>query len=218
MRTAHDALPRRGFLARLTAAFPLTALTLHAQQPATPPDERWLTNLTAKHRTVLDVDAHRNGHALTQAKNFLDIYERAYGVTARDINLVLGVHGTGLPIVFADAVWAKYRFGEQYAITDPASKAPSTRNLFVSANVQADGPVTAEQAVEALQRRGVLFLVCNNTVTNTAKKLAGAGFGTPESVRADLVAGLLPGVVLVPAMLIALNRMQERGVSYVYSG
>lgn len=238
MRDADSTLPRRGFLERLTAAaLPLAALTFGARprraegetmtsdateptaQPrVTPPDETWLRNLTGKHKTVFDVEAHENGHALTQAKSFLDAYEQVYGVPPRDVNLVLGVRGTGLPIVLTDALWAKYRLGEQYALTDPASKSAATRNLFTGANVQANGPVTAEQTVEALQRRGVLFLVCNNTVNAAVKKLAGAGLGAPTAIRQDLLGGILPGVVLVPAMVIAFGRMQERGVSYVYAG
>ena len=238
MRIPNDTLPRRGFLERLTVAMlPMAALTLGArpwragahsmtsdttvapaQQRTTPPDESWLRNLTGKHKTVFDVEAHKNGHALTQAKSFLDTYEQVYGVAPRDVNLVLGVRGTGLPLVLRDELWARYRLGEQYAITDAASQAPAARNIFTPAHVQASGPVTAEQTVEALQRRGVLFLVCNNTVNSAAKKLAAAGFGSAESIQKDILAGVLSGVVLVPAMVIAFGRMQERGVSYVYAG
>ncbi len=232
------ALPRRTFLERLTAAvLPLAGLTVGAlprraaganttvdaaastdRPRAAPPDETWLRRLTGKHRTVFDVEAHRDGHALGQAKGLLDAYEHAYGVPARDVNLVLGVRGSGLPLVLGDAVWARYRIGERYAITHPASAAASTRNPFVTANVQTGGPVTAEQTVEALQRRGVLFLVCDNTVNGAARKLAAAGFGPAEAIRDELLAGILPGVVRVPAMVIAFGPLQERGVSYVYAG
>ncbi|MGZ8458430.1 MAG: hypothetical protein ACXWZS_16435 [Gemmatirosa sp.] len=134
------------------------------------------------------------------------------------MNLVPGVRGTGLPLVLADALWSKYRLGERYEITDPSSRTASTRNLYTTANVQANGPVTAAQTVEALQRRGVLFLVCDNTLTGATRTLAAAGLGSPNAIRADLLAGILPGVVRVPAMVIAFSRMQERGVSYVYAG
>jgi intracellular sulfur oxidation DsrE/DsrF family protein len=230
-------LPRRRFLGRLSAALPLAALTLGARprdaeaepitpsperssaQPRTgPPDETWLERLRGQHRMVFDVEAHTNGHSLGQAQSVLDAYQQDYGVPQRDVNLVMGVRGTGIPIVLADAVWAKYRLGEHYAIPDPATKSPATRNLFTSTNARTDGPVTAAQTVEALQRRGVLFLVCNNTVQGATKKLSAAGLGAPEAIRSDILGGLLPGVVLVPAMVIALTRMQERGFSYVYAG
>ncbi|HEY8308949.1 MAG TPA: hypothetical protein VIG47_00265, partial [Gemmatimonadaceae bacterium] len=80
------------------------------------------------------------------------------------------------------------------------------------------GLVDATATVEALQKRGVLFLVCHNTVEGATKKLAAAGFGTPDQVRTAILGGILPGVVLVPAMVISFTEMQERGVGYVYAG
>lgn len=229
MQFIERGMRRRSFLARASAtAIALTGLGVggspralegeSATAQGTVPDERWLRNLRGKHKIAFDVEAHRNGHALAQAQSFLDAYEREYGVPARDVSLVMGVRGTGLPIVFTDAIWARYRLGEQYSITDPATKAAASRNPYIAANLQANGPVTAAQTVEALQRRGVVFLVCNNTVGSAAKKLAAAGLGEAEVIRAELRAGVLPGAVLVPAMVIAFNRMQERGVSYVFAG
>lgn len=223
-RDTDHALPRRGFLERLaTAAVPAAVLSLGLRRPlaaqrAAPPDETWLRNLTGTHKTVFDVEAHRNGHALAQAKGFLDAYEQAYDVPSREVNLVLGVRGTGLPLVLGDALWSRYRIGEQYEIPSPAGAEVATRNPFTSPHVQPNGPVTREQTVDALQRRGVLFLVCNNTIGGAARKLAAAGLGTVETIRTELLAGLVPGVVPVPAMVVAFNRMQERGVSYVYAG
>jgi len=37
-------------------------------------------------------------------------------------------------------------------------------------------------------------------------------------VQRTIEGGLLPGVVLVPAMLIAFTNMHEKGVTYVYAG
>lgn len=117
-----------------------------------------------------------------------------------------------------DEIWARYKLGEQYGIADPASKKPSIRNLYVNANVQPTGPVSAEQTIEALQRRGVMFLVCRNTIAGATRKLAAAGMGTPEQVRESLINGIVPGVIVVPAMVIAFTQMQQRGIAYVYAG
>ena len=51
-----------------------------------------------------------------------------------------------------------------------------------------------------------------------ARKLAAAGLGTAETIRAELLADPLPGVVPVPAMVVAFDRMQARGVGCVYAG
>ena len=118
----------------------------------------------------------------------------------------------------SDAVWARYHLGEQYEVAKPGTKEPFQVNPFSAANAQAAGLVTADQAVEALQRRGVLFLACRNTIATASKRFAAAGLGTAEEVQRAIEGGLLPGVVLVPAMLIAFTNMHEKGVTYVYAG
>lgn len=218
--------PRRDFVARLAAGAAALAGVLGsipaaeaaaADRPRVP-DDAWLRALTGRHRTVFDVDTHKNGNALTQAKNFLDGWKADYGVEYPTLNLVLGVRGTGIPIVLTDAVWSKYRLGEQYGIVDPITKLPAVRNPFIAANVQPRGLVTAEQTVEALQARHVTVLVCRNTLTGATRKLVAAGLGTTAQVRSTLDGGILPGVTVVPGMVIAFTQMQEKGVAYVYAG
>lgn len=221
----HTPSPRRSFLTRLSAVL-ATTTGLGALAPAraaeaaeaVTPDEGWLRRLTGKHKTVFDVETHRNGNALVQAKNLLDAWKTEYHVEPPAVNLVLAVRGTGIPIVLGDAFWAKYRLGEHYGITDPATKAPAVRNPFIAANLQPQGYVTAEQTVEALQARGVTLLVCRNTMAGATRKLVAAGMGTAAEVRASLDGAILPGVTVVPAMVVAFTRMQERGVAYVFAG
>jgi hypothetical protein len=45
-------------------------------------------------------------------------------------------------------------------------------------------------------------------------ELAGAGRGTAAEIEEDLKANTLPGVVLVPAMVIAIEQAQVAGISY----
>ena len=182
------------------------------------PDDVWLDALKGKYKTTFDVDAHKNGNALVQGKSVLDAWRDSFGVPEHDVNLVMGVRGTGIPIVLRDELWAKYKLGEQYGIIDPATKAASVRNLYVHSNVQPSGPVSHEQTVEALQKRGVVFLVCRNTIAGATRKLVAAGMGTAEEVRDSLTDGMLPGVIIIPGMIIAFTEMQQRGVAYVYAG
>lgn len=215
--------PRRGFLARLSAAAAAASglgifTAARDAVAAEAPDEAWLRALTGKHKTAFDVETHKNGNALAQAKNFLDAWKREYDLAPPAVNLVMGVRGTGIPIVLDDALWAKYRLGEQYGITDPVTKQPAVRNPFIAANVQPNGLVTKEQTVEALVERGVTFLVCRNTLAGATRKLVAAGLGTTAQVRGALDGGIIPNVTVVPAMVIAFTQMQQRGVAYVYAG
>jgi intracellular sulfur oxidation DsrE/DsrF family protein len=218
---------RRGFLGRLLAgaaslvAVGMTAPTLDAttptasgDPPSRAPGDDWMKALTAPHRTVFDVTAHKNGKPLTQAKNFLDAWRDAFKTPEHDVNLVMGIHGEAAPLVLNDALWERYTIGQRYAVTDGETRGAAIRNVFVTAHAAAAGLVTPEQSVEALQQRGVQFVICMNTIANTTKKLAADGLGSPDEIHAALLAGLLPGVITVPAMNVALTQLQERGLKY----
>lgn len=219
----HDAptTARRSFLGRLVAGtMAMTVLGASSRAAMAEsltdahPGDDWMKELTGKHRTVLDLSAHKNGKPLGQGKNYLDGWRDAFQVPERDINLLYGLHGDAIPLVLTDALWSRYRIGEQYEVTDAGTKSPATRNVFTLANASAAGLVTPEQSIESLQKRGVRFMICMNTIGAATKKLSAAGMGTPEEVKAALLGNLLPGVRVLPAMVVAFTQLQERGVKY----
>ena len=222
--TDHDiggTTPRRGFLRRLAAAAAMVGGSVALPAPLAAAalsdvaDDDWMKALTGKHRTVFDLGAHRNGRPLMQSKNYLDAWRDAFKVPEDQVNLVVGVQGEGIPIVLSDALWSRFHIGQHFELTDAATKAPATRNLFIASNVATAGLVNAEQSVEALQKRGVRFVACRNALGATAARLSALGLGPVEEVRAALLADLLPGVITVPAMVVALAQLQERGLTYV---
>ena len=219
------ASPRRNFVARLIAstaglaglmAAPRSLFAL--SESAGPGDEDWMAALTGKHRVIFDVSAHLNGKGLAQTRNYLNAWENDFKAAEREINVVIGIHGDAIPIVLQDALWSSLKIGEQYGVRDAATSAPAIRNVFQTANLSPGGVVTAEQTVEALQHRGVRFLVCRNTIAGATQKLAAAGLGTADTIRAAIVAGLLPNVIVVPAMVVAITQLQEKGLAYTKIG
>lgn len=222
--TSGSPTPRRGFIARVlagSAALVAAGSTARALNAADVLDRRtvatssdWMDELTAPHRTVFDTAAHKNGKPLAQAKNYLDAWRDAFKVPENDINLVIGVHSEAIPFVLNDALWTRFKIGEQYEVTDGGTKSPATLNSFTTSHASSAGLVTPEQTVEALQKRGVRFLICTNTIAGATRKLAAAGLGTVEEIKPAIIAGLLPGVIIVPAMVVALTQLQERGVKY----
>ena len=88
-------------------------------------------------------------------------------------------------------LWAKYKLGEVFKIDDPATKAPSVRNVVT--NMKAGDMPIPEMAMDKVQARGVVFGVCDLAMTVYSMKLAEDAKMKPEDVKKDLVAGLLPG-------------------------
>ena len=227
MKAPMPGTPRRGFIgkalsgaAAVIAAGSTVRLLDAATVTGTPPSPMatdhpdWMQELTGKHRTVFDTAAHMNGKPLGQAKNYLDAWRDAFKVPEKEVNLVFGVHGEAIPFVLTDALWARFKIGEQYGVVDASTKSAATLNAFTLPHAAAAGLVSPDQTIEALQKRGVRFLVCMNTIAGATKKLESAGFGIAAEIRPAIIAGLLSGVVVVPAMVVAFTQLQERGVRY----
>lgn len=224
-----SALPRRGFLSNvgatmaslLTIGAAARSTTAFAEQGSSQANdalsqETWLDGLDGQHGQIFEAPAINGGAALKQARNFLNTYRDVYGLESDKIDVVIASHGTALSLFFQDRVWEKYSLGERFNIKDPRTGAAARRNVF--AYREDDGSVPSDAAIEALKERGVRFLLCNNALNGMTGKLAKAGFGTQEAVRSDILSALLPGAQVVSAAVVALNRAQEKGLSYVYSG
>jgi intracellular sulfur oxidation DsrE/DsrF family protein len=222
--TNHAVLPRRGFFGRLLAAS--TAILIPAgvraqeetgsRSGAAPPEEAWLELLTGRHKQIFDAPNLQNGKPLMQARNFLDAYGDAYHLVDREVSAAVVAHGNALPLLFQSQAWECFQLGEQYRIQDPQTGQAAVRNVFQRGG--SDGPVPPEASVEALQRRGVVFLLCNNTLKRASAEIGGRMGRSAEDLRSALLASLLPGVHVVPAAVVAINRAQESGMTYVYAG
>jgi intracellular sulfur oxidation DsrE/DsrF family protein len=205
--------PRRGFLGRLTASLVgLGALPALARAESLDPplavDEAWMDALKGKYRQVFDCK-NAEPAVTNPVKNFLNAYRDAYGMPESQVNAVVGFHGGAANFAFTDDAWARYRFGQQLNVMDPATRMPALKNPLV-------GAAAGDIAIGALQQRGVTFLLCNNSLGRVIRTLVAGGYGTEEAIRADLTGkSLLPGFIIVPSMVVTFNRLQQRGVSYV---
>lgn len=214
-------IERRGFLGKVSvgmaaafAAPPFVRARLADDATALVP-EPWLEGLTGRHKQFFDVAAHLQGASLNRAANFLSVYGQAYNLTDSDLNVVFGAHGTAVGMMMDDAIWSTYRLGSHVSINDPITKAPAVRNVF-------SGMGTAgtwiEPSVATLQKRGVRFIACMQAIARLSRELAARDSQDAAPINQALLAGLLPGVTAVPAMIVAANRAQESGLTYVYLG
>lgn len=214
---AEHRTPRRSFLTALVAAAGASALApllpherLCAAEPAIQPwDLSWLDDLKGKHKQVFDVDKVEDVPGpLHVVKNYLDAWRDVYHVEFPEVNTVVGIAGSGFPINAGDALWAKYSLATRWHITDDTGKSGVTHNPFL----ESSDPTRA--SVRALQARGTVFFQCNNALRNVAKEFAMASRAPFDTVYAELVAGLNPGVRLVPAKTMLIGLTQEHGCAY----
>ncbi len=204
---------RRSFFTTLASVAGAAALTGDAAaqtNPAAGPfDMAWLEQMKGKHKQLYDLGAWslaEDGRPLRFCKNFLDTFGDVYKLQHPEVNTAVGVSGPAFPLNASDRLWEKYKLGERSKIVDPMTKQPSIRNIFY------DG---SDVSVKAIQARGTIFWQCNVALGNVAQQLADQ-FKMPfAEVRADLIAGLNPGVKLMPSHVMSLALAQERGFTYM---
>lgn len=214
MTASLNSHPRRRFLGRAAAVLasfgvglPSVARAdsfLDESAPGSDHDA-WMKPLKGKHRQVFHATAAADV-AMLMANNYLDAYSAEFGAKPGEVNAVIGIHGGALSMGFNDAAWGKYSMGKSSSVTDPATKEPSLRNIFASGG---------RLGIAESQKRGIVFIVCNTALRLRSRAITEERGGTPESVYADLKASLLPGMILVPAMVVAINRSQEAGFTYL---
>ena len=142
--------------------------------------------------------------------NYLDAWRDVYHLEYPHINTVVGIAGSGFPINVNDAIWAKYKVGEKWQIPDGEGKSTADHNVFL----EAPASDTKRASVRGLQARGTIFTQCNNALRYIATEFALATHDTFDNVYAELVAGLNPGVRLVPANTMLIGLAQEHGCAY----
>jgi hypothetical protein len=209
---------RRSFLSAVGALAGLAALDprLAAATPARPDrqgqswDFTWLDRLTGKHKQVFDLGSTER--ALRVVANYLDAFRDHFHVEPPEVNTVVGIAGSAFPINAGDALWVKYALGEKWEIRDPETDTWAVRNVFTLSPPPKG--FRASDTVQALQARGAIFWQCNNALAGLAQRFAAETGAPAPEIHRELAAGLLPGVIVVPAHTMLIGLTQERGCTY----
>jgi intracellular sulfur oxidation DsrE/DsrF family protein len=234
MNTA-ETTHRRGFLRRMfgaaaAASVPISGIRTVAAQESGPDD--WIKDVNGTRRCLFDFPQHKNGFPLLHIFNYLNTYTAAYKAGAGQVGAIGTFYGIGtqasIPLAFNDATWAKFGLGEYTGLKDVAGK-PYTRNVFYrptkddlhllmqavsSPTIPAFAEMMPALGIENLQKMGTRFLLCANALDGWCLELEARGKGKAPDMGKDLRANLLPGVIIVPAMVIAIEKAQGAGIAY----
>jgi len=228
--------PRRRFLSRLSAfgaaaAATVSGLRTAEAQPSGGADT-WMSNVKGAHRALFDFPQHKNGVPLLHIANYINTYNSAYKAGPGQVSTVGTFYGIGgqssIPLAFNDAMWAKYALGDYTGMKDASGKG-YTRNvlyrptkqdlpLLMQAMQTPNIPMFADAlpsiGIESLQKAGTTFLLCANAFGGWCAELEARGKGKAAELDKELRANLLPGVIIVPAMVIAIEQAQRAGIAY----
>lgn len=219
--------PRRDFLGWLgaTTVFAAAGAPLAAREtagasdaPLSPIDNKWdiswVDRIQTKHRAVFDSPEISEGMGLYRALIWRDNFKAVYGTDAKEMNPVLVIRHSAIPLVMNDAYWARFQVGKEVKMKDP-----KTKKWFVKNPMRAADPGTpdewADYNLEGLMKSGGVVLACN-----LAFQMVIHNFMQKEKLShpdAEKVAKehLIPGVILQPSGVFAVLRAQQAGCGYI---
>lgn len=169
-----------------------------------------------------------NTLVFTNVRNALNGFQFSYDVPPGQIQVVVQAYASAISAMYDDFIWQKYRFGEFANITDPTTKQPAVRNIWLTsanpapASVPTDraNPYYSDTSIQGLQRRGVLFLACHQTIHGHAGALAADTGRNMDKLSAaqiltEIATHLVPGALMIPAGVGELVRLQDKGYRLV---
>jgi len=196
-----------GFVTARATGFSSTSQSATVEQPD------WLAGLNGEHRQLFDSPAAGGGVPLVHMMNFLDTYNTAFGVPDDRLNAIGTFYGTTVFHGLTDEMWTKYGIADFLVSIGAERSAGGTPSPWRTSPVIM-GNSMPQASIESLQARGTTFIMCDNALGILSGMLAGAKGLDAPTVYADMKSNLLPGVQLVPAMVIAIEQAQKAGVSY----
>ena len=233
-RTSPSSSERRSFLTRLStgvtafaAAMVGSAVTGYGQsapaaswQPERHEKDDWLERIPGKHRMLFDTTtADGLGDALAFANNFLRTNRNEYGLQNNDIAVIMVMRHRSTGFAYNDAIWAKYgvQISKRANFVDPKTKEAPKINLLNVAKYDVELP-NRGNTVDALLKQGVHLAVCSVATRGIATAVAEATGGNADNIFTELVSNLLTtNAHMVPAGIVAVNRAQEHGYTFVGS-
>lgn len=223
---------RRGFLGTLAlgaGAMSIASLSMpvsvaaESEKISFPPDEdpdAWFNKIKGKHRIVFDTTGPHEIFPFAWPRVFM-MTNTMTGTPENKCSEVIILRSKAIPYAMEDRLWAKYQFGEVFKITDPATKAPSMRNMFWQPkpdDFSIPGIGNVQIGINQLQESGAMFCACNMAITVSSATLAQKLNLDAGEVKRDFLSGILPGVEVVPSGVWAVGRAQEHGCAYCFVG
>jgi intracellular sulfur oxidation DsrE/DsrF family protein len=235
-KSLQSLMVRRSFLARLgTGMTVLGAASIGSSAvmaDATPPksgaawlptlydQDKWYGEIPGVHRFVFDcTTANGVANAMRFANNYYNASKSAYGISETDLAVLLITRYQATAFGYNDAMWAKYgkQLSEQSEFTDPKTKQALNVNFFAKPDDGSGDPTSG--AMQALIKKGARFAVCATSTRGIAGRIAKATGGDTDAIVKEIGANLIcPNARYVPAGIVAVNRAQEYGYSFVSAG
>jgi intracellular sulfur oxidation DsrE/DsrF family protein len=193
-------------------------------QPAREDHDAWLDKPGSRHRIVFDTASIKSvGAALASADTFYMTNKTGYNLGPDVLGVVIVLRHFATPAGYGDAIWAKYGaiLVDKLDMTGTTALHAAKRNPWLA---PAADPAPDKQpkpggdddtTLTSLAKDGTRFAICGLATMHLARQIAKESGGDAAKVEAELKASLIPGAVLAASGILAVNRAQERGYTFM---
>jgi hypothetical protein len=146
-----------------------------------------------------------------------------WGFKHPDFLCISATHGLAHLALYDQATWEKYELAKIAGGNITRNSYVSTPAAMVQDSSDFQNPnglfSPRSNSIEALQRRGAVFLACHNAIWELANRLNTANANpdklSVDALCADLTNHLIPGIVLTPGAVGTLVELANAGFAYV---
>lgn len=164
----------------------------------------------AKHKQCFGATKIEDGSVMNGMSNTMNAYEQYLGEAPGSVHTAAVLyHGAAIALALNDAVW------NDVLLPTVKNALPDLKDQFKDARPGKGNPYAKQFA--GMVARGSSFFVCHNAIAGFAQMAGGALKRPAENVHAAIMAGILPGALVVPAGVMAINACQEAKFTYIQS-
>jgi hypothetical protein len=185
------------------------------QQQAIVWDTSWTQKVTGKHRAVFDSPTLEGGSGVYRAAMWSGHYKQVLKVSDADLSTVLVLRHDAIPLVMTHAFWEEHDLAKKTKTMHPMTGKKMKRNP-VLLDVETDGlpPSFARFSLDKQIAAGTIVLACNLAFSEMVGLAASKYKLKGEEARRKALESLLPGVILQPSGIFAVQMAQEAGCNY----
>ena len=144
-------------------------------------------------------------------QNSMNAHEFSFGF-GKNGYIPLGVLlGASAVLALNDDLWKKYGFGDALKLAPSNIYYKATSDLSKPASPDDPAGIYQDWSAQAIMHRGGKFMVCHNAMTAVAALFAPKAGVTPQAALAEFERGVLPGFLVVPAGVAAIQLAQQHG-------
>ena len=169
-------------------------------------DLSWVGRLTGSHRAVFDWPQPNASAGLWRAGIWKKQVVEHLGAKPEEVSVVLVIRHGAIPMIMGDEFWERHQLGKTRKLKDPFTNKTAARNPYRRFEGRNQG-----SSIEGFLQSGGIVLACGFAFGFMVSLEAKLQNKPAAEVRPQVLAEVIPGIVIQPSGFFALLEAQRNG-------